>query len=31
MMLCPTEGARTGTAMNTVMASDITLAMLRPA
>ena len=29
-MSWPIEGASTGTAMNTVMASDITLAMRRP-
>jgi hypothetical protein len=28
---CPSDGASTGTAMNTIIASDITLAMRRPA
>ena len=28
---CPNEGATTGTAMNTIIASDTTLAMRRPA
>jgi hypothetical protein len=27
---CPNDGATTGTAMNTIMASDTTLAMRRP-
>ena len=28
---CPSDGAMTGTAMKTIIASDITLAMRRPA
>ncbi len=28
---CPSDGASTGTAMKTIIASDITLAMRRPA